>query len=478
MKPSQLAAANIKSAAEKIQAILFTGEGDARVMKSSLSAQEQTELQSLESQLAQHEAAFKTARNTEDLAERAASALGEINKGANRIPLDASEKAIAARASARAAGDVQYEGSLDAGATWVMRRKAMDALEVAYEEGHLGMDSKQLEVTASASYKQVFRRYVRKGLHGLGSMDLKTLQEGVDSQGGFLVPEDVLNFIIQKVAAPTRVSGMVQTLSTARDQMVISRVNYTADDKYTTGIRSTWTGEIPSSSTVHRVTDPVFGQLRIPVNTNMMSLPITLDMIEDSAFPLISWASSKFSETIDLLKDDMIINGDGVGKPAGFLYSPGGTNQPAVVVSGHASQITADGIINLGYSLPEQYDENARYLFNKTNTAKAIATLKDSNNRYLFGMGLQDSGLAGGRPTELNGYPYSYSAFMPDIAANAFPVLFGDFRSYILLNRVGFSIQVLDQPYAESNQTVLLGRVRFGGQVAEPWRVKIQKIST
>lgn len=477
MKRSEIAAANLKSTAEKIQAILFTGEGDARQMKSALTADESAQLTALEKQLGEYETEFAAARGQEDLAAKAAGVISEVNKGANRLPLDTTEKAIADRAAQRAAGDVQYEGSEYAGSSWLMRRKALDKLEVAYEEGHLGMDAKQMAAVSTLDYKRVYRTYLRKGIHGLSHAEVKTLQEGIDSSGGFLVPEDMMNVIIQKMPTPTRVAGMVQTLSTARDQMVIAKVNYTTDDIYTTGIRSTWTGEIPSSSTVHRVTDPVFGQLRIPVHTNMMSLPLTNDMVEDSAFPLVSWAAGKFAETIDLLKDNSIINGTGVGQPAGILYSPGGTGQPAIVNSGHASTLQADGLISLAYSLPEQYDENARFLFNKTNTGAAIAKLKDSSNRYLFGMGTHDSGLVAGRPTELCGYPYSFSGFMPNIAADAYPIIFGDFRGYILLNRIGFTIQVLDQPYAESNQIVLLGRVRFGGQVAEPWRLKIQKVS-
>lgn len=478
MKLSQVAAANVKATAEKINAILYTGEGASREMKSALTAEESTQLQALEKQLDTYQDEFKRAVSTEELAAKAAGVLDEVNKGANRLPLDATEKAIAERAMSRKAGSVELEGTEFAGNSYLQRKHALAQLELAYEEGQLGLDAKQYAAISTLDYKRCYRTYIRKGIHGLTHMELKTLQEGVDSSGGFLVPEDVLNVLIQKLPTPTRLAGMVQTLNTARDQMVIARVNYTSDDIYTTGIRSTWTGEIPSSSTVHRVTDPAFGQLRIPVHTNMMSLPLTNDMIEDAAFPLVSWATGKFAETIDLLKDNMIINGSGVGQPAGILYSPAGTGQPEVVVSGHASQITADGLLSLSDSLPEQYDENARFILNKTNTGKAIRQLKDSNNRYLFGMGLQDSGLVAGRPTELCGYPYTFSQFMPNIAANAFPVVFGDMRAYILLNRIGFSIQVLDQPYAETNQVVLLGRVRFGGQVAEPWRLKIQKIST
>jgi HK97 family phage major capsid protein len=255
------------------------------------------------------------------------------------------------------------------------------------------------------------------------------------------------------------------------------KVNYATDDLYTTGIRSTWTGEQPVTATTHRVTEPVFGQIRIPVYTNMMSMPLTRDLIEDAAFDVQGWSADKFRETIMLLKDNMILNGTGVGQPAGILVNPGGTNQPGVVVSGAGSALTSDGLQNVAWSVPEQYEENLRWVFNKTNTGKAIANLKDGNGRYTWGS-LDQSGMvlpAVNRP--LFGYPVTFSGFAPNIGSNAYPAIFGDLSGYYLVNRVGFSIQVLNELYAETNQVLLLGRVRFGGAVAEDWKLKIQKVA-
>jgi len=381
-------------------------------------------------------------------------------------------------------GQVEYVGSEPAGDTVIEQRKQKDgklSLKAIFEDGVPGISEKQLGVISTKAYKDAFNQYLRKGIYGMESLgrgEIKTLQEGVDSQGGFLVPEEYLARIIQKLATPTRVAGYVTRLNTSRDALNIPKVNYTTDDLYTTGIRVTWTGEVPASSTAHRVTDPVFGNVRIPVHTSMLSMPITNDMVEDSAFPLVPWATGKFSETIDLLYDNMILNGSGIGQPAGILLNPDGTDQPAVVKSGDANLIKPDGLIALAYAVPEQYDENCRFVFNKTNTGKAIAQLKDGSNRYLFSSGdYGDAGLVNGRPKMLVGYPYAFSGFMPDIAANAFPVIFGDFGGYYLVNRIGFSVQVLRELYAETNQIVLLGRIRFGGQVAEPWKLKIQKIA-
>lgn len=373
------------------------------------------------------------------------------------------------------AGQVQLEGFTPAGET-VLERHGAD-LAVVYEEGPLGLDQKTLEVISSDEYKRAYRSYLRKGANELGLGERKVLEAGNDEAGGFLVPEDMLQAIIERKPTPTRVAAMVTRLQTSRDALAIARLNYSADDRYTTGIRVKWTGEKPASSTVHRADTPTFGQVRIPIHTAMLSLGATNNMIEDSSYPIVSWAAGKFQETVELLYEDMCLNGDGIGQPAGILMNPDGTDQPKVVKTGDASALTGDGLIDLTEDLPEQYDENAVLIFNKTNAGKAIRKLKDSEGRYLVSYGAGDHGLSTGRYKEINGYGYRWSAFMPNVAANAFPVIFGDPRGYYLVNRIGFSIQVLREKYAEENQVVLLGRVRFGGQPAESWRLRVHKVA-
>lgn len=344
---------------------------------------------------------------------------------------------------------------------------------VLYSEGEGVIEQKTMNVIATKEYHVTFREYLRKGFENLSATERKVLQEGSDPAGGFIVPLEMLNRLIMKLPTPTRVNGFVQNLTASRDALIIPKVNYTTDNIYPTGIRSTWTGEIPASSTVHRVTDPVFGQERIDIYTNMMSMPMTNDLVEDAAFGLVAWASDQFNKTIDLLKDNTILNGTGIAQPSGILLNPGGTGQPDVISLG--DPITADGLHDMVWQMPEQYEENGRFLFNKTSTGAYIAKMKDGDGRYLWGAGLQDSGIMNGpnpKQRMLIGETADFSAFMPDRATNAYPILYGDFGGYTLVNRIGFSIQVLRELYAETNQLLLLGRIRFGGKVTEPWRIK------
>jgi len=373
--------------------------------------------------------------------------------------------------------DVPFETGVS-----VIGMRPAGAAEFAHEKGAAALfnageglvDERQWRAISEPGYKAAFRSYLRKGEKGLTGRELKALQEGADASGGFLVPEDFVQRLLQKEPTPTRVQDHVMRMTTGRDAVILPKVNYATDDLYTTGIRATFSGEVPVTAGSIRVTEPAFGQARIPIYTAMLSMPLTNNMVEDASFPLQTWCEDKFAETIRLLKENMILNGSGIGQPTGILNNPGGTGQPSVVAMGNP--ITADGVVKMAWSVPEQYDENLAWVFNKTNAGSYLATLKDSNNRYLWGTGIQDSGLmVGAQPAHkvLQGYPVLFQGFMPNLGANNYPIIFGDLRGYYLVDRIGFSIQVLRELYAETNQILLLGRVRFGGQVCEEFRLRV-----
>jgi len=335
-----------------------------------------------------------------------------------------------------------------------------------------------LKAIKSAEYKDAFRSYLRAAgrEERMGEAAVKTLQEGSDTAGGYLVVDDMQNRVIAKEPTPLSVAGRVTRLTTSKDAITFPKVPYTTDNLYTTPMRVTWTGEIPAAATTHRVTDPSFGQARIPIYTAMMSLPLTRDMIEDSGFDILGWCSDKFRETIDLLYENMILNGAGVAQPWGITANTAAI--AAYVASGAAGDVTGDGFVNTAFALPPQYDTNSVWVMSKLDTGKRVFKLKDGEGRYLWGVASEGGGLA--IPSirrDLLGYPILYSELMPTVAANSYSVIFGDLKGYYLVNRVGFSIEVLRELYAETNTVLLLGRIRFGGALVEDWRLRLMKMA-
>lgn len=332
------------------------------------------------------------------------------------------------------------------------------------------------EAVQKAGYAGAFEAMLRKrSFADIGPDDRKLLSEGVDSAGGHLVPPDFHMELIRKIATMTTVRPNARTVQTSRDVAQWPKLKYTDDDKYTSPVRLTWTGETPASSTVHRANDPVIGMYNIPVHTAMASLLLTNSLLEDAAFDVYGLASDLLAEAFSLGENDAFWNGDGVSKPMGILTQVDTADGPASVKSGTASTLLADGILDVYGAVPSQYERGSKWYMAKA-TEMVIRKMKDADNNYLWPTWPQQGNFAPA-PRTLLDFPVVRDEFLPAVAAGKYPIVFGDLSGYLVLDRVGFSVQRLSELYAETDITLLLARKRVGGQLIQPWRVKVQKVS-
>ena len=100
----------------------------------------------------------------------------------------------------------------------------------------------------------------------------------------------------------------------------------------------------------------------------------------DNAFNLESYILKQFGKALANAEEDAFINGTGVGQPLGLLAANGGAQVGVVTAS--ESEVTADEIIDLIYSLKRPYRKNAAFLTNDKCVA-ALRKLKDKNGQYL-----------------------------------------------------------------------------------------------
>lgn len=335
---------------------------------------------------------------------------------------------------------------------------------------------------AGKGHKHAFEAFARRGTAALGPNDRKALNETTDADGGYLVSEQVQREIIKKVATLVYMRQLARVVTTSTSSVVWPKVDYTSDNKYTSPARMTWTGETPASSTAHRVTQPTFGELGIPIYTAMASLPISMNLIEDSAFDVIGVATEMLAEAFALGENDTFINGNGTSKPSGVLLNAGTTGIP-LTVSGTSAALTTTGdahegarLVNAYYATPSQYrGREAAWLMNSA-TLNAIDNMVDAQKRPLV-RELTSASLGSAEPNTLKGKAIYTDEFMPDVAANAVPVVFGHFKGYAIVDRVGIGVRRLEENYAEVNMALLLARKRVGGALIEPWRLRGLKCS-
>jgi HK97 family phage major capsid protein len=331
----------------------------------------------------------------------------------------------------------------------------LDELETKMSRPTLGSNMQTGQV--ETEHEKAFNAYLRKGERGLSADELKALSTDSDPDGGYMVPTQRANSIIEKLVeySPIRMLANVVTITgnayevPAEDDPIFE-ANWVSER-----------GSRPETST---------GSLRmerIPVHEIYAKPRATQTMLDDSAFNVEGWINNRVATRFAVLEAQAFLSGDGVGKPEGILTKSGITE----VVSGDASKITADSLIEIYYNLPEFYVRNSTWLM-KRSTIKEIRKLKTNDNQYLW-----QPGLAGVAPATILDRPYVEAVDMPAIATNAYPVLFGDFRAaYTIVDRQG--IRILRDPYSSKPYVEFYTTRRVGGQVVQADALRKLKIST
>lgn len=305
-------------------------------------------------------------------------------------------------------------------------------------------------------------------------IEVKTMKdvmvEAVDTLGGYIVPVDFNTDVIRRLQGFAVMRGRARTMTTSRDRVELPKLTG-GDIQYPTNVRVTWVDETPTAGTAD--TNLTWGVEAINVHTVMAETFLSRNLVEDAAFNIVNELTQSFAESAAIDEDNRFLTGNGVGVPQGII--PGGT-APLTGVStantGHATELTWDGLIDLLYSIGSQYRNNATWIMERLTVAE-IRKLKAGTGEYLWEPDQQV-----GQPANLMGFPVLEQETMPSIAAGTYPILFGDPRGYRIVDRVGMSVErYLDSSTARINQVIYIMRRRLGGQLVEPWRWAAQLVS-
>jgi HK97 family phage major capsid protein len=302
-------------------------------------------------------------------------------------------------------------------------------------------------------------------------------QEASLELGGALAPASYQADLIKRLMGMTVVRGRARSIQTVRDSVEWPKLEG-GNSLYTSGVRVTWVNaEIPGSATVAQ-TNATFGSIKIPAHVVMARLDVSRSLLEDSAIDVPGLVSELFSEAMAVDEDNMFLTGNGAGRPEGILGSRATGDDPAPITgvsvtnSGNATALTADGLIDLVYSLDAQYLASA-VLIGRKAAFRDIRKLKDGNGDYLWQRGIER-----GAPPTVLGYDFFMNENMPAIAASAHPILFVDLRGYMITDRIGLSIErVSDVTTTGQNKVAFFARRRLGGQLIEAYRAAALKVS-
>lgn len=304
---------------------------------------------------------------------------------------------------------------------------------------------------ASDTYKKAMLNALRSNFRQVSNI----LQEGNDSSGGYLVPDEYDARLIQGLTD----ENILRKLGTVIKTSGQHKINIAG-----TKPAAAWVDEGEPLS----FGDATFNQINLDAHKLHVAVKVTEELLYDNAFGLENYLIDQFAKALANAEEDAFLNGNGEGKPLGIFASTGGGE--VAVTTASSTAITYDEIVNLVYSLKRPYRKNAKFILNDQ-TIATLRKLKDGNGQYIWQPALQ-----AGEPDRLLGYEVLTSAYVPTIAAGAPVIAFGDFSYYNIGDRGVRSFAELKELFAGNGMIGFVAKERVDGKLVLPEAVKILKI--
>lgn len=281
---------------------------------------------------------------------------------------------------------------------------------------------------------------------------VNTLKEGADPDGGFLVPDEFENQLIQKLQEANvlwTISHVIQTNSGEHKIPVVASEGTAA-----------WLDE----EAAYTESNTRFSQVSLAAHKLGTLIKVSEELLNDSAFDLMAYLSDEFGRRLGNAEEQAFLTGTGTNQPTGILTDTNGTSAGSTAAK--TDTLTFDDLIDLFYSLKAPYRQNAVFLMSD-DTIKTIRKLKDKNDQYVWQPSVQ-----AGQPDRILNCPVYTSPYMPNLAAGNKPILFGDFNYYWIADRQGRTFKRLNKLYAVTGQVGFLGSQRVDAKVILPAAIK------
>lgn len=304
---------------------------------------------------------------------------------------------------------------------------------------------------ASEAYKTSLMTALRSNFKRIDNV----LSEGVDVDGGYLVPEEYDSRLIDGLTEENIFRKLATRITTSGERKINIAGSKPAAAWIDEGEALTWG-------------DAKFDQILLDAHKLHVAVKVTEELLYDNAFNLENYILNAFTKALSNAEEDAFLNGNGNKQPLGIFAATGGGEIGVTTASG--TTITADEIINLIYALKRPYRKNAVFIINDQ-TLAVIRKLKDGNGAYMW-----QPALTSGEPDKLLGYPVYTSAYVPTIAAGEPVIAFGDFSYYNIGDRGTRSFAELKELFAGNGMVGFVAKERVDGKLVLPEAVQILKM--
>lgn len=262
------------------------------------------------------------------------------------------------------------------------------------------------------------------------------LQEGVDEDGGYLVPEEYDERLIETLKEENIMRTLATSIKTSGDH----KINIAMSDPAAAWIEEG--GEL-------KFGDSKFAQKLLDSHKLHVAVKITEELLYDNAFDLEEHILKSFGMALSNAEEDAFLNGDGNGKPVGIFDKKDGGNYLKEVAT-----LKTDDLVDLVHALKRPYRKNAVFILNDK-TIASIRKLKDNNGAYIWQPSYQEK-----EPDTILGYSVYTSAYAPENA-----IAFGDFSYYNIGDRGERSFKELTELFAGNGMIGFVAKERVDGKL-------------
>lgn len=336
-----------------------------------------------------------------------------------------------------------------------------------FETGTEGVRSADLNKEIRAT--EHFGKFVRSGsLDGVEKRDVSEGNQiahiGTYSSLGFLVPTGFTDRVenATKYYAPLTEPGIFTVIKTSSGNVLpFPTSNDTNQVATIVGEGGAVTEEDVNANHV------LLGAYKLSSGV----VKASIELLQDSAIDVEGWLSERFGIRFGRGLENFLTNGTGSGQPTGLLTAVAASGAVPVIAAGSATNsggsetgansIGYQDLVNLEHSVDPTYRRGAKYMFHDL-TLASIKKILDK-----FGRPLWVPGVSADDPDRILGYEYVINQSMPQIAASAVTVAFGDMSKYTVRKVMPMAVQRLTELYAANGQVGFQAWYRIDGNLID-----------
>lgn len=295
-----------------------------------------------------------------------------------------------------------------------------------------------------------FDRFVRSGFGELSTEEKQALKElraqgtSPDEKGGYTVPTQMLNKIIDQMKAYGGIASVAQILNTSNGQ----------DITWSTSDGTEEEGELLGENTAASEQDVEFGTAILGAKKlSSKIIRVSNELLQDSGVSIEAYLGSRIAQRIGRGEAKYLVKGTGAGTP----LQPKGLDAS---VTGTVEASAAFGwkdINALAHKLDPAYRNGPKFrLAFNDDTLKNLKEMEDAQKRPLW-----LPSIAGVAPSTILGMQYVVDQAIDKMEAGKKFIFCGDFDRFILRRVTYMTLKRLVERYAEYDQTAFLAFHRF-----------------